>query len=58
MATDFETRVVEPLRLITGPLVGDGLLDELKCALMEERVFSLMFGKRGERIFVGVLPKL
>lgn len=53
---NLDARVNDPLKKITGPLVGELLLESFKAAMIEEPVFQMMFGKKGERIFINELP--
>ena len=52
------TRVDEPLSVVTGPLVGESLLDNFKNEIIKERLFQVMFGTLGERVFVKTHPNL
>ena len=52
------SRVEFPLSLVKGPLPGERLLHVFKEEIAKERVFQLMFGDHGERIFVSEEPNL
>lgn len=51
-------RVDTPIAMVQGPLVGETLLDNFKNEIMKERLFQIMFGIQGERIFVKNHPNL
>lgn len=51
-------RVDFPIDLVQGPIPGSTLLETFKTAIIQERVFKLMFGDQGERIFIKDLPSL
>jgi len=53
---NFSDRVLAPLALITGGLVGADMLSRLKADMIGQRVFQAMFGSQGERIFVDEVP--
>jgi len=53
---NYEERVARPLSKITGPLIGQEFLTELKKAMLQDRILRALFGEKGERIFVEQLP--
>lgn len=55
---NLENRVRNPLSDVTGILVGQNLLEELKNSLISENVFKKMFGSQGEHIFINSWPNM
>lgn len=53
---NYDEKVVKPLSKVTGPLIGQVLLPAVKRAMLEQKVFRLLFGKNGEQIFDKNLP--
>lgn len=64
MANNLVTRVQQPLSQVTAPLVGENLLQAFKDLMIGnedqqiagQSVFRVMFGERGERVFVNDVP--
>ena len=56
MKTIYEERIQEPLDTVTGPLIGQDLLPAFKAAMLRQRVFQKIFGRKGESIFTDQLP--
>ena len=52
------SKIEFPLSLIRGPLPGSDLFAAFKSEMIKERIFQLMFGEKGERIFVNEKPNL
>jgi hypothetical protein len=52
----YDDTAQRALDQVTGGLIGENLLSEFKAAMIEEAVFQRIFGKTGERIYVGRLP--
>lgn len=53
-----QDRVDLPIKQISGPLVGEDLLNNFKKELIKERVLQAMFGISGERVFITDHPNL
>lgn len=53
-----KSRVDQPGAMVTGPLAGEGLLENFKAEIIKESVFAIMFGENGERIFTQTPPSL
>lgn len=58
IASNQDARVEFPLTLVKGPLPGEALFESFKKEMLRERIFQLMFGDCGERIFTGEKPNL
>lgn len=54
--SNFDTRVRKALDQVSGPLVGDNLLQAFKDEMIKEILFQVMFGSQGERIFIDKIP--
>lgn len=52
----YEENVKDPLKEISGILIGDNLLPAVKAAMLVQPVFQKLFGKDGERIAIKQLP--
>lgn len=53
-----ENRVERPISLVSGPLAGQELLEKFKEEIIKERLFQIMFGNLGERVFIKQMPSL
>ena len=55
---NLNTRVNRPLEDVTGPIIGQNLLQAFKDAIIKEKIFQAMFGVNGERIFITERPNI
>jgi hypothetical protein len=53
---DLRTNFDKPLSTVSGQIFGSNLLDVLKAAMIQQKVFQAIFGTKGERIFVKDVP--
>lgn len=58
MRNNLGSRVESPIDAVTGILVGDNLLSEIKKSMIQEDVFIKMYGSSGERIFINEIPNM
>jgi hypothetical protein len=58
MSDNLETRVQASVELVEGPIFGKNLMCTFKEQLLLQKVFRLMFGDGGERIFINEMPNI
>lgn len=58
MNSQYQEQIEKPLECVTGPLLGHNLLDVFKELLIKDKIFRMLFGEKGERIFVRELPSI
>lgn len=58
MSNHSETRVDAAIELVEGPLFCRNLMSTFKAQLITQKVFRVMFGDSGERIFINKLPNI
>lgn len=56
MSNNLTDRFKTPISIVSGGLVGDNLLSQLKADMILQNVFKAMFGNAGERIFIDKIP--